>query len=103
MSLVTRGWRPTRLLRAVMHGHDRHCRLPAEMTSAIYKPTDPFVIPPVGKVYDHLSVAWWKYALEQPNSENPLLDADGQTLSARPGGTCVLPGWHGRYRPGDPR
>jgi hypothetical protein len=25
-----------------------------------------------------LSVTWWKYALEQPNSENPLLDQTGK-------------------------
>jgi hypothetical protein len=35
------------------------------------------VIPPGGGIYDDLSVAWWKYALEQPNTTNPLLDPTG--------------------------
>ena len=45
--------------------------------SATHKPADPVVIPPGGRTYDRLSVAWWKYALEQPNSSNPLLDPTG--------------------------
>lgn len=37
----------------------------------------PHVIPPVGKVYDVLSVAWWKWVLAQPVSSNPLTDDSG--------------------------
>jgi len=40
-------------------------------------PPSPLVIPPGGRIYDKLSVAWWKYALEQPNATNPLLDPTG--------------------------
>jgi hypothetical protein len=39
--------------------------------------SSPVVIPPGGGIYDDLSVAWWKYALEQPNATNPLLDPTG--------------------------
>lgn len=41
------------------------------------RPDPPVVLPPIAKIYDHLSVAWWKYALEQPNSTNPLNDPTG--------------------------
>jgi hypothetical protein len=35
------------------------------------------VVPPIGKLYDHLSVAWWQYVLAQPAATNPLLDTTG--------------------------
>jgi hypothetical protein len=37
----------------------------------------PHVVPPFGKVYDRLSVAWWQYVLAQPAASNPLLDETG--------------------------
>ena len=37
----------------------------------------PRVVPPVGRLYDDLSVAWWKYALAQPAAANPLVDETG--------------------------
>jgi hypothetical protein len=40
-------------------------------------PSSPVVIPPAGGSYNNLSVAWWKYALEQPNATTPLLDPTG--------------------------
>lgn len=36
------------------------------------------VVPAFGKLYDALSVAWWKYALEQPEASSPLLDETGE-------------------------
>jgi hypothetical protein len=35
------------------------------------------VVPPFGKLYDRLSVAWWQYVLAQPAATNPLLDPTG--------------------------
>ena len=79
MALDTRGYRLSRPLRAlVLATMIATLGLPTETASATYRPALPFVVPPVGKIYDHLSVAWWKYALEQPNSENPLLDETGK-------------------------
>ena len=37
----------------------------------------PRVVPPVGRLYDGLSVAWWKYVLAQPAAANPLVDGTG--------------------------
>jgi hypothetical protein len=34
-------------------------------------------VPPFGKLYDRLSVAWWQYALAQPAATNPLFDPTG--------------------------
>ena len=56
-------------------------------TAAASRPTHRIVVPPVDRIYDHLSVAWWKYALEQPTATNPLLDTTGagcQTGQAGP-------------------
>jgi hypothetical protein len=46
-------------------------------TSAAATSRHPLIVPPVGKLYDHLSVAWWQYVLEQPKATNPLLDQMG--------------------------
>ncbi|MGB0091046.1 MAG: hypothetical protein WBP81_00675 [Solirubrobacteraceae bacterium] len=35
------------------------------------------MIPPVGKIYNRVAVAWWQYALGQPTATNPLLDPTG--------------------------
>jgi hypothetical protein len=51
--------------------------VPGAMEVAAANPSGPIVIPPGGSKYDSLSVAWWKYALEQPNVTNPLLDPTG--------------------------
>ena len=40
-------------------------------------PPAPRVVPPIGKVYDHLSVDWWQYILAQPAATNPLNDPTG--------------------------
>ncbi len=40
-------------------------------------PSHPHVIPPFGKLYDRLSVAWWQYTLAQPAASNPLQDPTG--------------------------
>jgi hypothetical protein len=45
--------------------------------AATASPGGPPVLPPVGTVYDNLSVSWWRYALDQPNPANPLLDPTG--------------------------
>jgi hypothetical protein len=37
----------------------------------------PRVVPPLGKIYDRLSVAWWQYVLAQPAASNPLRDRTG--------------------------
>ena len=37
----------------------------------------PLIVPPVGKVYDRLSVDWWQYVLAQPAATNPLFDQTG--------------------------
>jgi hypothetical protein len=34
-------------------------------------------VPPFGKLYDRLSVAWWQCALAQPAATNPLRDPTG--------------------------
>ena len=60
--------------------------LHTETAAASRSSSEPVVIPPVGKIYDYLSVAWWKYALEQPNSTNPLLDATGAGCQSRQAG-----------------
>lgn len=41
----------------------------------------PVVIPPFGKVYNYLAVAWWQYALGQPTTTNPLLDPTGASCA----------------------
>ena len=45
--------------------------------SAASAASRPVVIPPVGKVYNVLGVAWWKYALSRPAATNPLRDSTG--------------------------
>ncbi len=40
------------------------------------------VVPPFGKLYDRLSVAWWQYALAQPAATNPLVDPTGANCRA---------------------
>jgi hypothetical protein len=35
------------------------------------------VIPPFGKVYNRLAVAWWQYAVSRPAATNPLRDTTG--------------------------
>lgn len=37
----------------------------------------PLIVPPGGKLYDRLSVAWWQYVLAQPAASNPLADETG--------------------------
>jgi hypothetical protein len=48
--------------------------LPAASAATIRQP---LIVPPVGKLYDHLSVAWWQYVLAQPTDNNPLFDQTG--------------------------
>lgn len=43
---------------------------------------EPGVIPPVGKVYNQLAVAWWQYALGQPTATNPLVDPTGANCAS---------------------
>jgi hypothetical protein len=43
--------------------------------------TAPLVIPPIGKTYNYLAVAWWQYALGQPTATNPLLDRTGASCT----------------------
>jgi hypothetical protein len=53
----------------------------------------PRVVPPVGRLYDDLSVAWWRYVLAQPKATNPLLDQTGaHCADAQPGGVFFLVG-----------
>ena len=51
--------------------------VPAGAAAAAGQSRDPRVVPPFGKVYDRLSVAWWQYVLAQPAVSNPLLDETG--------------------------
>jgi hypothetical protein len=46
----------------------------------------PHVVPPFGKVYDALSVAWWQYVLAQPDASNPLKDPTGAGCGTRQSG-----------------
>ena len=50
--------------------------------SATHPPAPP-VVPPIGKIYDHLSVHWWKYVLAEPADTNPLNDSTGASCAAR--------------------
>jgi hypothetical protein len=38
-------------------------------------------VPPSGTTYNRLAVAWWQYALGQPESTNPLLDTTGASCA----------------------
>jgi hypothetical protein len=52
---------------------------PAAPASASARPV---VVPQVGKLYNVLAVAWWKYALGQPATTNPLTDPTGAHCTA---------------------
>jgi hypothetical protein len=45
--------------------------------SAAATSRQPPIVPPVDRLYDHLSVAWWQYVLAQPAAANPLFDETG--------------------------
>lgn len=64
----------------------------ASSASAAAAPRKPFVVPPVGGLYNGLAVAWWNYALGQPAATNPLTDASGVKLRTRPSWAGLLPG-----------
>jgi hypothetical protein len=51
-------------------------------------PSSPVVIPPGGGIYDDLSVAWWKYALEQPNATNPRWTRPAPAAARASPGEC---------------
>ena len=51
--------------------------LSAATATAAAASAGPRVSRPVGRLYDDLSVAWWKYVLAQPASTNPLVDETG--------------------------
>jgi hypothetical protein len=51
--------------------------VPTGAAAAFTRERAPLVLPPVGKLYDALSVAWWQYALAQPATSNPLSDPTG--------------------------
>jgi hypothetical protein len=46
--------------------------------SAASATSRPVVIPPFGKVYNGLAVAWWQYAVSRPAATNPLRDTTGE-------------------------
>jgi hypothetical protein len=64
-----------RLLLVLLAGIAAALALTASPAAAA--PSSPVVIPSGGRSYNDLSVAWWKYALEQPTATNPLLDTTG--------------------------
>lgn len=51
--------------------------LPAAAGAGAPRRHAPIVVPPLGKLYDNLSVSWWQYVLGQPAATNPLLDETG--------------------------
>jgi hypothetical protein len=51
--------------------------LPAAASADAPRPHTPIIVPPLGKLYDNLSVLWWQYTLGQPAATNPLLDETG--------------------------
>jgi hypothetical protein len=56
--------------------------VPAVASAAHDRAREPVIVPPVGKVYDVLSVAWWQHVLAQPAASNPLLDPTGAGCAA---------------------
>ena len=59
------------------------------------------VVPPFGKLYDRLSVAWWQYTLAQPAATNPLVDPTG--ANCRAGQSGPMFSWPGPPAPGRSR
>ena len=57
--------------------------VPAAVAAESNRSHAPRVVPPIGRVYDHLSAAWWQYALEQPFTTGPLTDPTGAGCLAR--------------------
>jgi hypothetical protein len=51
--------------------------LPASAAAGAARSHAPVIVPPLGKLYDNLSVSWWQYVLGQPAATNPLNDETG--------------------------
>jgi hypothetical protein len=51
--------------------------LPGAASAGVPRPHAPIIVPPLGKLYDNLSVSWWQYVLAQPAATNPLADETG--------------------------
>ena len=69
-----RGWRcPGAWTAVVLCGVVALCA-----PSAASATSRPVVIPPIDRVYNHLAVKWWQYALSRPAPTNPLRDSTGE-------------------------
>src|SRR5437870_5718046 len=52
------------------------------VAAAAARAAEPVVVPPAGTIYNDLAVAWWQYALGQPEATNPLVDRTGANCAS---------------------